>query len=176
MIGWFWVLKTGLITSFPGLTPLSNPKVKQSVDEIDNSLQVARLIYGPVSRGFSIFCITWICINIVAQGAAALISLTYTVDDGRDFKSTYLRNGQSRVSGLDCYIHLGNPSCPSQVTTDALAFVYGGNVPQTCGPYSDEQSIISSVENFPYYCRRNTTVAKTDPGQKSMNVPSFSAP
>ena len=138
--------------------PLVNPKVKQSIEGFDNLLHVARLIYGPISRGFSIFCIAWICINIIAQGVAALISLTYTIDDGKDFNSTYLRNGQSRVSRLDCYFHPNNPSCPFQVTTDALAYTYGENVPQICGPYSDEQSIISSVQNFPYYCRRNTTV------------------
>ena len=67
------------------------------------------------------------------------------------------------MSNLTCYIH--GDDCPSQITTDALAHSYGdltlaADSRQTsdCGYFTDVASVISSQENFRYYCRRNTTV------------------
>ena len=94
--------------------------------------------------------------------AAALISLTYTIDDGNDYNGTYLSSGQVNVSNLTCYFHNG---CQFAVTTDTLAHAYGDNTrgPDStsyfdCGNYSDVASVISSKQDFPYYCRRNTTI------------------
>lgn len=51
------------------------------------------------------------------------------------------------------------------MTSDALAHAYGENTfgPESsplngCGVYSDVASVIDSKRDFPYYCRRNTTV------------------
>ncbi|KAG8529864.1 uncharacterized protein KY384_005345 [Bacidia gigantensis] len=97
--------------------------------------------------------------------AAAVISLTYTVDDGSDFKGTYLRNGQATVSNITCYLHGRNSPCDNEVTTSALAHAYGEDTlgPDDtsglqCGGYSDLASVINSKSNFRYYCRRNTTI------------------
>ena len=55
--------------------------------------------------------------------------------------------------------------CSNVVTTDILAHVYGDNIdgPDStsyydCGIYSDVESVINSKQDFPYYCRRNTTI------------------
>lgn len=91
---------------------------------------------------------------------AALISLTYTIDDGINYDGIYLQRGQALVSNLSCYFH--DATCPSPVTTDALAHAYGENslgrfsLPLDCANFSDADSVIHSRENLRYYCRRNT--------------------
>ena len=99
----------------------------------------------------------------IAQVAAAIISLTYTLDDGKDYNGTYVQRGQVTVSNLTCYIH--GDICPSQVTTDTLAHAYGDLTLPTdsrqapdCGYFTNVASVIGSKQNFRYYCRRNTTV------------------
>lgn len=97
--------------------------------------------------------------------AAALISITYTVDDAQDFTGTYLRNGDVAVKDLTCYLHAGFKDCPFQVIQDQLAHSYG-EVTQgpdatsklECGYYSSLDDIIHSNYDYPYYCRRNTTI------------------
>lgn len=101
----------------------------------------------------------------IAQMAAAVISITYTVDDGQDFTGTYLRNGNVAVKNLTCYLHSGFDDCPFQVIQDQLAHSYG-EVTQgpdatsrfDCGYFSTMDDVIHSKYNYPYYCRRNTTV------------------
>ena len=100
--------------------------------------------------------------------AAALRSLTYTVDDGKDYNGTYFEDGSANVSDLSCYLHgddRGVNRCNRPVTSDALAHAYGENTlgpdqgsPPECGNYSDTASIINSKQDFRYYCRRNTTI------------------
>ena len=99
----------------------------------------------------------------IAQIAAAILSSTYTLDDGKDYNGTYVRRGQVTVSNISCYIH--GDDCPSQVTTDMLAHAYGdltlaADSRQTsdCGYFTDVASVINSKQDFRYYCRRNTTV------------------
>lgn len=101
----------------------------------------------------------------MAQLAAAVISITYSIDDGKDYNGTYLRNGSVRVTDLSCYLHDHDKECPNQVIQDQLAHAYGDNTqgpdsvsPLECGEYSDVESVIKSKQNFPYYCRRNTTI------------------
>ena len=92
------------------------------------------------------------------------LAITYNLNDGTDFKGTYLRNGNVTVANLTCYSH-GDPSqCPDQVVQDQLAHSYGEDTmgpdstsPSDCGAYSDVQSIPDINQNFPYFCRRNTT-------------------
>lgn len=96
--------------------------------------------------------------------AAAVISITYTVDDAQDFSGTYLRNGNVAVKDLRCYLHAALKDCPFQVTQDQLAHAYGEVTqgPDTksdleCGYFSNLDDVINSKYDFPYYCRRNTT-------------------
>ena len=97
--------------------------------------------------------------------AAAVISITYTVDDAQDFTGTYLRNGDVAVKNLTCYLHAGSRDCPFQVTQDQLAHAYG-EVTQgpdatpnlECGYFSNLDDVINSKYDYPYYCRRNTTI------------------
>ncbi|KAL9602541.1 MAG: hypothetical protein Q9179_002523, partial [Wetmoreana sp. 5 TL-2023] len=98
-----------------------------------------------------------------AQIAAALISLTCTVDDGNDYNGIYLQSGQVDVSNLTCYKH--GSRCASQVTTDTLAHAYGDTThgadstqDSDCGYFSNVEDVISSKRDFRYYCRRNTSV------------------
>lgn len=101
----------------------------------------------------------------MAQMAAAVISITYSVDDAQDFTGTYLRNGNVSVTDLSCYLHAGSKECPFQVIQDQLAHAYG-EVTQgpdatsslECGYFFNVDDVISSKSNFPYYCRRNTTI------------------
>lgn len=121
------------------------------------------------------FCSTWWVLksNVrslidsfqIAQLAAALISITYTIDDGQDFKGTYLRDGNVKVTNLKCYLHNAWPDCPFQVIQDQLAHAYGDSTqgPDAksslqCGVYANLEDVIGSQENFPYYCRRNTAI------------------
>lgn len=96
--------------------------------------------------------------------AAAVISLTYSLDDGTNYNGTYVRSGQVKVSNLTCYMHGHN--CPLPITIDALAHAYGDSTlgpdstntsSEACGYFTDVKSISSPKEDFPYYCRRNTT-------------------
>ena len=100
----------------------------------------------------------------VAQIAAAIISLTFTLDDGRDHNGTYIQSGQVAVSNLKCYMH-ANTCSGFPVIGDSLAHAYGETTrgadatPNSdCGDFNDVTSIINSKQNFRYYCRRNTTV------------------
>lgn len=99
----------------------------------------------------------------VALVIAAIINLTYTVDDGYNYNGIYLQSGLVNVSDLTCYMH--GAGCSSQVTVDQLAHAYGDTTlgadskqASDCGYFTDTASVISSTENFRYYCRRNTTV------------------
>lgn len=101
----------------------------------------------------------------MAQMAAAVISITYTVDDGQDFRGTYLRDGNVSVTNLECYRHGAYSACPVQVIQDQLAHAYGASTqgPDSksrlqCGDYTDLDDVIGSKQNFPYYCRRDTAI------------------
>ena len=84
---------------------------------------------------------------------SALISLEVSMQDGRDYNTTYLRKGKVQVSNLTCY----NPTldCEMEVREDGLAHVYGeGIVGQRCGAYHELTDVINSEQDYPYYCRR----------------------
>ncbi|KAL8915222.1 MAG: hypothetical protein Q9171_000341 [Xanthocarpia ochracea] len=62
-----------------------------------------------------------------AQISLALTSLTYTVDDGTDYRDTYIDSGMVNVSMLSCYFEQEFPyKCPvNNQRTQALAHAYG---------------------------------------------------
>lgn len=89
--------------------------------------------------------------------AVASISLTYSVDDGTDYRDTYIRDGIVDASNLSCYFH--KSECPSaDVTRHALAHDYGGYgsaFTSDCGNYTDITDVLNSDTAYPYYCRRS---------------------
>ena len=111
--------------------------------------------------------------------------MTITLDDGKDYNSTYVRSGQVTVSNISCYFH-GN-DCANDITADALAHAYGdvtlaADSPRDldCGYFTDVTSVIQSRQNFRYYCRRNTTIQafayrfkEYNPNDKDLTYPYF---
>ena len=115
----------------------------------------------------------------LAQTALALISVTYTVDDGRDWRSTYRTSGEVNAPNLTCYFHrnydTGNAACPTdpgiepkfmdsrQAQVQGLAHVYGacayGNLSEVsnCTRYNELSDILASGEEAGYFCRRTPT-------------------
>lgn len=94
----------------------------------------------------------------MAQMAVALISLTFSVDDGVDFRDTYTRHGTVNASDLSCYYHYNNDNhqydCPRPVTRHALAHDYGEYASSfDCKNYTEIAEVVYSTLNSPYYCR-----------------------
>lgn len=87
--------------------------------------------------------------------AVALISLTYSVDDGTNYRGTYIRDGIVNASNLSCYYH--NDTCLSEVTRYALAHDYGGyglgptSESRECGDYSEIADVLNSDIAYPYW-------------------------
>lgn len=107
----------------------------------------------------------WLTSFQVAQMLAPVAAITYGILDGTDFSSTYLRSGSVTVTNHTCYFHPNLDQCPPPVIQDQLAHAYGEDTqgPDStssfgCGAYTDFEDLISSDQNSPYYCRRNTTV------------------
>ena len=74
--------------------------------------------------------------------SAALISLTYTTDDGKNYNGTYFRRGKVEVSNFTCYSHSGD--CPLPVTIQVLSHTYGEvSVATECGEYTDILQLVN---------------------------------
>jgi hypothetical protein len=92
----------------------------------------------------------------IAQTSVALINLTYSINDGTDWKGTYTRKGIVNATNLTCYFQ--NQACPTvnpQVVSQAQAHAYG-NLPfrSECVPYDEVSDVLNSKEDYTYYCRR----------------------
>lgn len=87
--------------------------------------------------------------------AVASISLTYSVDDGTDYRGTYTRDGIVNASYLSCYQRLGL-DCETSITTGhALAHAYGEyGSPFLCGDYTELADVLNSTVDYAYYCRQ----------------------
>ena len=106
----------------------------------------------------------------IALVATSVISLTYSLEDGKDYNGIFVRNGQANMSKLECYYHAGSDSrrCPwFPVIEDQLAHAYGETTlggdsddPNDCGDFTDTQSIIDSKRDFRYYCHRELPLQK----------------
>ena len=94
----------------------------------------------------------------LAQTSVALLSQTYSFDDGRDWSGTYITDGAVNVPNLTCYFHCQgvHPVCePYPVITQGIAHNYGEQAESLpCGLYNETMEILSLNDNFPYYCRR----------------------
>lgn len=87
--------------------------------------------------------------------AVALISLTFSVDDGTDYHDTFSLNGIVNASSLTCY-KLPTLDCKVYVATGhALAHAYGeygSNL--EWGTYTELAEVLNSPIDYLYYRRR----------------------
>lgn len=87
--------------------------------------------------------------------AVASISLTYSVDDGTDYQSTFIRDGIVNASYLSCYQRAGLDCKTSIATGHALAHAYGeSGSPFACGEYTELAEVLKSTTYYMYYCRQ----------------------
>ena len=96
----------------------------------------------------------------MAQTAVAVISLTYSINDGTNYNDTYLKGGTVNASKLSCYYDLfnGQPcinDTVNDVTNQALAHAYGTlALDSPCSPYNTTADVWHSKHNHGYYCNR----------------------
>lgn len=86
--------------------------------------------------------------------AVALISLTYSVDDGTDYQDTFSINGIVNASNLTCYKHPTLDCNTAIATGHALAHAYGeygSNLEY--GSYTELTEVLNSSINYNYYRR-----------------------
>lgn len=123
---------------------------------IENLINVLKLGWASSRRLWMLlFCATWILLNLSAQVSVALINLTYSLNDGKDYNGTYSIPGKANVSDLSCY-HRGG-DCPKdhQDITQATAHSNGELATGAeCGPYNTTADILSSKKDYTYFCRR----------------------
>ncbi|KAL9603993.1 MAG: hypothetical protein Q9219_000755 [cf. Caloplaca sp. 3 TL-2023] len=89
--------------------------------------------------------------------AVALTSLTFTVEDGKDSTNIYVREGQVNVPDLSCYYRdKTQQKCPSEVTTQASAHIYGEmSLAAEVGSYRDISDVLRSTNDYQYYHRED---------------------
>ena len=96
----------------------------------------------------------------LAQASNALLSTTYSFEDGKNWNGTYITNGVVNVTNLTCYFHPGNLVCPEETkqgheVTQGLAHAYGQQASSSsCVDYDDISDVLNSRRNPPYFCRR----------------------
>ena len=105
----------------------------------------------------SFVCLVWIALNLLAQAAVAMISLTYSFDGGNDSTGITTSNGTVNAPKLDCYYDRGNctnipPSAPE--TSQTIAHLYGEIVSgeHSC-EYTADSDILSAPQNCSYFVR-----------------------
>ncbi|MCJ1347239.1 hypothetical protein MMC31_005461 [Peltigera leucophlebia] len=132
-----------------------HPVSKDLILAIESLISVARLGWAARSIPWlCIFCIAWILFNLLAQTSIALINLTYNLNDGTNWKDTYLQNGIVSASNLSCYFHPHTHECLSEDVVQGLANAYGMSPPIfNRGTYDQIQDVVKSTENYGYFCR-----------------------
>ena len=89
------------------------------------------------------------------QILVATITLTYSVDDGKDYNDTYTKAGTVTASNLASYFN-GNNSLGYE-DNQALAHSWGQSTKaQPCESYMDIAEVYESRNNPFYFCRRTT--------------------
>lgn len=123
---------------------------------LENLINVLKLGWASSRRLWMLlFCATWILLNLSAQVSVALINLTYSLNDGTDWSGTYTIPGTANVSDISCY-HRGG-DCPKDHADITQATAHANGELATgaeCGPYNTTADILSSKEDYTYFCRR----------------------
>lgn len=120
----------------------------------------------------------------LAQLSVTAISLTYSIDDGTNYRDTFITEGNVTATNFDCYFSNSTQSeCPGDVPSQATAQRYGELSQRTgsCTEYTTLDDILESTSNPAYYCRRkpeNQEFAyrfkEWNPQDNESNYPSFS--
>lgn len=128
-------------------------------------LRVVILTLLLANLGFRFYLILWaysssctpnqsLTTSKLAQTSIALINLTYNLNDGTNWKDTYLQNGIVSASNLSCYFHPHTHECLSEDVVQGLANAYGMSPPIfNRGTYDQIQDVVKSTENYGYFCR-----------------------
>ena len=84
-----------------------------------------------------------------------MISLTYSVVDGTNWRDTYTRPGIANAPNLTCYSFDPHGACGGNVTNQARAHANGEvALGFPCAPYNDTSQILDSRDDHRYYCRK----------------------
>ena len=84
-----------------------------------------------------------------------MVSLTYSVVDGTNWKDTYTRPGLANASNLKYYSIGPHGGYSGDVTNQARAHANGEvALAFPCGPYNDTSQILESQDDYRYYCRK----------------------
>lgn len=98
-------------------------------------------------------CLLWLFLNLIAQGAVALINLTYSVDGGYDWKGTYTQQGVVGASNMGCFTSDRNCSKLPEVQ-QIVAHLYGEMAQSSeCCTYNDISEVYNSDANCIRYCK-----------------------
>ena len=121
-------------------------------ENLTNLVRLIKESWGNLAIVFA--CVSWIALNLLAQGAVATINLTYDVDRGTDSNGTILRPESVDVPKLDCYYNAVE-NCPTVAEVpQVLAHSYGEAVTgQTCCNYTTVADILSNKQDCYYFCR-----------------------
>ena len=135
-------------------------KQKVLIGGIDSLMNVIKLAASDIKSLAALICLAWIVLNMLAQISVALISLTYSIDDGTNYNDTFTNQGTVHTSNLTCYVDFfnGNPDCTSDDdgTSLTLAHAYGDLIRSTpCCNYENISDVLASQKDCSYYCRRD---------------------
>ncbi|KAL8835191.1 MAG: hypothetical protein Q9176_007047 [Flavoplaca citrina] len=104
-------------------------------------------------------CACWLALNLLAQASVAIISLTYSMDNGVDSTTITTSSGMVSVPRVDCYYNDGNcttaPDQPPEIAQNE-AHAYGELTQGLEGcPYTTDEDIFSSSQDCQYFYSNN---------------------
>jgi hypothetical protein len=88
--------------------------------------------------------------------SVAVISLTYTINDGTSYHDIYTTQDLVEVPNLNCYqMQFHQKDCPPRVTKQAVAHAHRElALASECGNYTEASEVQNSKHDYRYYCRR----------------------
>ncbi|KAL8955855.1 MAG: hypothetical protein Q9193_006438 [Seirophora villosa] len=96
-----------------------------------------------------------ILFNLLAQISVALISLTFSVDDGKTYNDTYFTGGLVHAPNMTNY-HFRKPGDSLTLEESlGIAHSFGESYQSSknCGRYNQSAEIYDATKNPPYFCR-----------------------
>lgn len=135
------------------------PFTAREVDLIlggESLMKLATLMWESRRKPFTILvCLSWIALNLLAQGTVAMLSLNYSMDSGTDSTGIYTTKGTVNTPKLDCYFEKGEcPDLPAaQMTT---AHTYGELIrDQKSCTYASDVDIVHADQSCSYFRNQN---------------------